>query len=326
MTRLLLKKTIHESALLFFACGLMLFVFCWARVWLLTQFDLKQFEVLLDQLRPFEKFMPIPIEQLLTYRGSLAMTFEEPVLILCILVWSIARGSDVVSGEINRGTLEMLLAQPIGRLRLLVCHASVCTTGLALLCLLSWLGLAAGIHTNSVKESVAPTIDLKLPFVPFRIPLRTGPVTQIHVPLAQRVDATAYVAPACNLFGLGFFVFSLSMLCSSFDRYRWRTLGIVIGIYVIQLLMLLLSKATAWTSGLGYFTFLAAYKPVAIVHVTRNSSANAWRLLVPPESLSASWQHSLGPLGLTVLLIAMGLACLAIAAWIFRTRDIPAPL
>ncbi len=326
MTRLLLKKTIHESSLLFLACASMLFAFCWARVWIICQFDLQQFKPLLEQLRPFEKFSPVPLEQLLTYTGSLAMTYHEPVLMLCILVWSISRGSDVVSGEINRGTMEMLLAQPISRIHLLGCHALVCVSGGALLCLIGWLGLLVGIQTNSIRETVAPTVEVSLPFIPVRFPIRVGAAEEFWSPLAAQVDASVFVAPSCNLFALSFFVYSLSVLCSSFDRYRWRTLGIMIGIFVFQLLLMLLSKATEWTAVWGYFTFLSAYQPDSIVHFSRSAPASAWWFFVPVAYRSTSWPHPLGPLGLTSLLLLLGSLFLVIAAWRFRSRDIPAPL
>lgn len=326
MTRLLIKKAMHEAALLFCACGLMVFVFCWARVWILSQFDLQQFRPLLDQLRPFEKFSPVPLEQLLTYRGSLAMTFHEPVLILCILVWSIARGSDVVSGEINRGTLEMLLAQPITRWQLLWTQAVVGTLGLALLCLLVWLGLAVGIQTNSVREQIAPTVELTIPFTPFRIPVQIGAAQEVLTPMAEHVDARVLIAPSCQLFAFGFFVFCLSVMLSSFDRYRWRTLGIVIGVYIVQLLVLLLSRATTSMEWLGYFTFLSAYRPDSTVHFARYSWWDAWLLIVPTARQTTSWPSTLGPLGLTTVLAALGLLFLAGAAWRLRTRDIPAPI
>ncbi len=326
MNRLLIKKSMHESGLLFVACASMLFVFCWVRVWIICQFDLQQFQPLLKQLRPFEKFLPVPLEQLLTYTGSLAMTFHEPVLILCILVWAIARGSDVVSGEINRGTLEMLLAQPITRWQLLWTHGLVCAVGLALLCMTAWGGLAAGIHTNSIREQIAPTVDVAIPFTPLRIPVRIGAEQQVQTPLSSRVDASLFIAPSLQLFAFGIFVYGLSVLCSSFDRYRWRTLGMVIGVYIIQLLMLLLSKATDHMQWVGNLTFLSAYQPDSIVYFSRHSTYDAWWLMIPADRQTVSWPYTLGPLGLTCALLALGLLFFAGAVWRFHTRDIPAPL
>ncbi len=326
MNRLLIKKTVHESSLLFFACATLLVLFCWARVWIVCQFDLQRFEPLLEQLKPFQKFSPVPLEQLLTYGGSLAMTFHEPVLILAIVVWSVARGSDVVSGELNRGTLEMLLAQPVGRLQWLGCHALVCTLGLLGLCFVGWLSLAVGIHTNSVRQQVSSTVELTLPGTSWSVPITFGAAQQVETPLANLVDASQFIAPSLNLFGFGFFLLGLSVLCSSFDRYRWRTIGIVIGCYVGQLLLFLLSKATPAWGWLGYLTFLSAYQPDAIVHFSRADPASAWLLVVPPDQRTAAWASWLGPLGLTGILLAGGLLSMLLAARRFHTRDIPAPL
>lgn len=326
MTRLLIQKSIRESALLMAACACLLFLFCWLSVWLLCQFDLQQIEPLLKQLKPFERFIPIPLEQLLTYSGSLSMAFHEPVLLLCVLVWVIARGSDAVSGEINRGTLEMLLAQPIGRLRWLACHTAVCSVGLAILCGLVWLGLASGIHTQTVRQQVAPTVDVRLPLLPWTVPIRVGPSRQVETPLAMLVDSSRFIAPACNLFGMGFFMLGLSLFCSSWDRYRWRTLGIVIGIFVIQMLLRLLSKATDATAFFGYFTFLSAYQPDTMVHFARDNPAAAWWLFVPSDQRTITWPNALGPLGMTLTLLVGGGLWIMLAAWRFRTRDIPAPL
>ncbi len=326
MTRLLIQKSLRESALLLAACACLLFLFCWFSVWLLCRFDLQQIEPLLKQFKPFERFIPIPLEQLLTYSGSLSMAFHEPILLLCVMVWSIARGSDVVSGEIHRGTLEMLLAQPISRLHWMACHTAVCTAGLALLCSLVWFGLASGIHTQTVRQQVESTVDVRLPLLPWAVPIRLGPSKVIHTPLSTLVDSSRFLAPTCNLFGLGFFVLGLSLFCSSCDRYRWRTLGIVIGIFIIEMLLRLLSKATDATAFLGYLTFLSAYQPDAMVHFARDNPAAAWWLFVPSGQRTLVWPHALGPLGMSVALVVGGGLWIILAAWRFRTRDIPAPL
>ena len=87
----------------------------------------------------------------------------SPIVIACIVIWCVARGSDVVSGELGRGTLEMLLSQPVSRIRLLFSHAFVSIVGLGLLCLLVWAGIALGIQTNVVDEEIpAPTIEVPI--------------------------------------------------------------------------------------------------------------------------------------------------------------------
>ncbi len=326
MNRLLIKKCLHESSLLFAACALMIFVFCWTRVWIVCQFDLQKFQPLLEQFRRFEKFAPVPLEQLLTYPGSIGMSFSEPVLILCILVWSISRGSDVVSGELGRGTLEMLLSRPVGRLRLVAIHSIVCVIGLALLCACAWMGLYFGIHSNSVNETISPSIQFRLPMLPIDVPIPIGNTTEISTPLVKFVDPGLFVLPCINLFAFGFFIFAFSTLLSCIDRYRWRTIGVVIGFYVVQLLMFLLSKTIASLRFIENVTFLSCYQPDAIVHFVQKHPQSAWSIVAPGSSKSLTWPHLLGPLGLSMLLIVGGSVVLAFAMLHFRRRDLPAPL
>ena len=49
----------------------------------------------------------------------------DPVVVLTATVWGVTRGSDAVSGQLERGTLEMILAQPVRR-RALYNNASIC--------------------------------------------------------------------------------------------------------------------------------------------------------------------------------------------------------
>ncbi len=322
MIRLLLKKYINESMLLWLACAAMLVLFCWVRVWIVCQFELQRFEAFLDQLKPFEKFSPVPLSQLLTYSGSLAMTFDEPVLILCILVWSIARGTDVVSGEINRGTLELLLSLPVSRVRLMTLHATVCIAGLIGLCACVWLGLYLGIQTMSVRETVTSKIELSIPYLPFKIPLQSGESRTTLVALSDRVDPQVFLPATINLFGFGFVVLSFSVLCSSFDRFRWRTIGIVVSTYVIQLLLFLLSKSAPATAFCAGLTFFSCYQPDAIVQLQRVESGSTWAL----TSASNILPLGLGPIGVTAVLIGLGTIFYAIAIAVFSRRDLPAPL
>jgi len=322
MIRLLLKKYINESLLLWCACAAMLVLFCWVRVWIVCQFELQRFEVFLEQLKPFEKFSPVPLSQLLTYAGSVAMTFDEPVLILCVLVWSIARGSDVVSGEINRGTLELLLSLPIGRARLMSLHASICIAGLLGLCGCVWLGLCLGIQTNSVKETLTPKIEFSIPFVPLKIPIQVGNSETVLIPLRERIDTSVYLPAVFNLFGFGFVVLSFSVMCSAFDRFRWRTIGIVVSMYVIQLLLFLLSKSSASTGFCAALTFFSCYQPDAIVQLQKVEQDSGWAILSAAKVLPLG----LGPLGITCVLLAIGSLFYTIAFIAFNRRDLPAPL
>src|SRR5204863_3314311 len=157
LTAALLNKCLIEARLLFAALGMLLFVFCWLRVFIVSRLQTSQFAAIVEQLwEQLKDFWPVSLDQLLSYTGRIAVGYNEPIVVFGVSIFAIARGSDVVSGELGRGTLEMLLAQPISRLRVLYTQAAVTIACLFVLCGLTIVGTAAGIYTMSVKEDIPP--------------------------------------------------------------------------------------------------------------------------------------------------------------------------
>ncbi|MFK8113913.1 MAG: ABC transporter permease subunit [Rubripirellula sp.] len=320
MNRILIRKYIGQSMLLFVSCGLALFSFAWVRVWVVSLLDMGQFQTILEQFREFEKFAPIEFDSLFTYPGRVGMTFDEPIVILCIVIWCISRGSDVVSGELGRGTLEMVLAQPIRRTTLLWSHAAVSIAGLGLLCLLVWAGIGVGVEMTTVNESVAPP-TFRVPIINLELPLSVNEPKKIEVPLNERVDVRTFAASTFHLFAFGMFLLGLSSMFSTIDRYRWRTVGIVVGIYVMQLVMFGLGKATEKLDWLLSLTFFSCYKPQKMTSLVTDGGLTApWSLTTPvPDG-------TLPPLVYPLILLGFGCLFYVAAARIFTRRDVPAPL
>lgn len=316
----LVRKYAGQSMLLWSACGLALFSFAWVRVWVSSLLDLGQFRTILEQFRDFERFAPVGFDVLFTHTGRVGMTFDEPIVILCTVIWCVSRGSDVVSGELGRGTLEMLLSQAISRTTLLVSHAAVSITGLAVLCLLLWGGMAAGIATTSITETVPPAA-LRIPFTMIEIPLSAAEPAKVTFLMSERVDWRVFGTGVFSLFAFGFFLLGLSTMLSSMDRYRWRTVGAVVSIYVIQLVLFGLGKATErldWLRGLSFFN---CYRPQQqIARVLADGYAGPWTFTDPAPD---SW---FGPVAYPLMLLVGGAVFYAVAMVVFRRRDLPAPL
>lgn len=318
--RMLVRKYVGQSFLLWAGCAISLFAFCWVRVWVVSLLDMGQFRTIVDQFREYERFSPIAFDQLLTYAGRVGMTYDEPVVIFCVVVWSIARGSDVVSGELGRGTLEMVLAQPISRTRLLLTHAVVSTIGLCLLVVLGWLGMWIGVQLTTVEETVPPP-TIRVPLLNVIVPLAVGEPQTIEVAMRDRIDCSDFIGSSLNLFALAFFLLALSTLMSSWDRYRWRTVGVVITIYVLQLVMFGLGKAADQLQWLTYLSYFALYRPQQIAQAAiQYGPAAAWQLTPVDDTML------IGPLASTLILMAMGIAAYVAAVRIFARRDLPAPL
>jgi len=299
-----------------------MYSFCWARVWVVSLFEMSRFKVIIEQFREYERFSPVPFEQLFTYAGRIALTYDEPIVLVSVSLWAIARGSDCVSGEIGRGTMEMLLGQPISRVQVLWTHAVVTIAGIALLSFTSWLGVYTGIMTVSVEEP-APPETWTIPLLDVEVPNPLSKEKMQTTPMSEIVDEQVFVPAAFNLFALGFFLAGLTSLFSSWDRYRWRSIGLVVGIYMFQMIVKVLALASDRFHWLLNCTFFTLYEPERCVSIAASEPQQTWSLVLRDQ---AGGFVDLGPLGYDSLLIGMGLLAYAIATVIFHRRDLPAPL
>ena len=325
MNRALWKKAICEAQGLLLACAAPMFAFCWLRVWLTTLWDASQFEAILRHLPPlFERSIPVPLDQIASYPGRIALAYDAPPVVLIITVWAISRGSDCVSGELDRGTMELLLAQPVSRLRILLTQATVTIGGTVLLALVAWGGTATGIATTTVEEPPEqPKITLPLGPFAWDIPLPTKQRETRRVPMSQKVETRLFLPAAINLLALGVFLAGLATFMSSWDRFRWRTIGIVMGIYVVELIVKVVGVSAPDWSWLTRLTFFTAFEPQKFVHVAVREPQNLWSLLLWDSE--GRWTD-LGPLGYDAVLMGLGLAAYLAATAIFCRRDLPAPL
>src|SRR5262245_8499228 len=220
----------------------LIFSFCWVRVFIVSRLQMGQFTTIVEQVwDQFKDFVPVPLEQLVSYTGRIGLAYNEPIVVFGVSIFAIARGSDAISGELNRGTLELLLAQPVSRLQVLVSQAAVTIGCLALLSAATWCGTWGGIQVATVNERVPPP-KVKLPFLP-AIPLPARSDEKIEVPMRDKVDPVVFWPSALNLFCLGLAVAGVSTLISACDRYRWRTIGIVAGLYIISMVLKILGMA-----------------------------------------------------------------------------------
>lgn len=322
MHRILIKKCLLESRLLLAACTVAVFLFCWARVWVMSLFDMSRFQAVIEQFREYERFSSVPFDQLFTYAGRIAVTWDEPIVVACVSLWAIARGSDLVSGELGRGTMEMVLAQPVSRLQVFLSHASVTIGGVAVIAGASWLGVHLGVMTNVVEEP-APPPTWTVPWLNIELSNPLAEETMQKIPLSAKVDTAVFAPAACNLFAFGFFLAGLTTLMSAWDRYRWRTIGVVVGFYLVQMTFKIVGRASDGLSWLVNFTFFGAYEPQRLVAMADTQPGAAWHILVRDAATETTL---LGPLGYSLLLLGMGCAAYAAAAILFRRRDLPAPL
>jgi ABC-2 type transport system permease protein len=226
---------------------------------------------------------------------------------------------------VNRGTMEMLLAQPLSRARILLTQVAVTLVGVGVLALSAHGGTAVGVYTTSVKEEIAPAISLPfyLPGVGTKISLPFGKPTVRYTPMREKVDLQLFVPATVNLFALGVMIAGFSTLMSSWDRYRWRTIGIVTGVLVVQVMLKVAGMASESTRWLKYLSVLSAYEPESFVRVADLHPERTWAVAM--YDAQGAWE-GFGPLASDLLLLGVGGVALAGAFAIFLKRDLPAPL
>ena len=229
------RRAWHDVRVILPCCASLLFVFNWLFVWLSNKVDLSALDFFLQMLpKEWQQISAVPMTAIATPAGRIALAYIDPVVIGTYAVWAIGRGSDAVSGQLGRGTLEMVVAQPVRRSAVLLTPVLVTTLGTAVLTLATWLGTCAGLATVTLSgdAQVAPAV---------------------------------FVPAALNLFAFGFFLAAITTLVSSCDRFRGRTIGIVSGVYIVSLVIKIVARTAKELEWLIYFTFFAPVEPQLFV-------------------------------------------------------------
>src|SRR5437763_4271827 len=160
MTFVLYRKLLRDVRVPFVAVWLLLFGFAglWVKVTVQVTTQISPLLTLAGQMEGFgpmffhNLFFRGPGKLIQTFLGGEDVTFLEPQDTLALVathplvqaivcIWAIGRGAGAIAGEIDRGTMELLLAQPVARTRIILAHLLVDLTVIPLLC----LAVAAGI-------------------------------------------------------------------------------------------------------------------------------------------------------------------------------------
>ena len=156
--RALWRKAIGDARLLLLFLTALMFAFNWLFVYLSSLIELGPLAVFLQTLPPaFEKLSGVPFASVATPVGRISAAYVDPVVLFATTIWAVGRGSDAVSGEIGRGTMEMLVAQPVHRLSVLATQAAVTIGGSGILAIAVLVGTSMGLATVRLSEAVSWT-------------------------------------------------------------------------------------------------------------------------------------------------------------------------
>lgn len=245
--------------------------------------------------------------------------YVHPLVQTIFCIWAIGRASGAIAGEIDRGTMELLLAQPLARYRLVLAHLLVDAITIPTLCLFLWTGTCLG--TWIVGDIKPEPTKIELPkdapvvvqlWFKSRVPKETEEMRQHeHERLAIHPVQFLPALPAAA--GLIFAVGGYTMWLSSAGRFRWRVMGWSVLITLLQFLVNVLGQMWDVIAPLRPLTIFYYYQPQpAILSHGYMITIKEWGLTPPIPSLA--------------VLYAVGVIGYAMALWTFTRRDLPAPL
>ena len=167
--------------------------------------------------------------------AAIEMAFwNHPFVLLMFAVWAIARGSAGVAGEIERGTMDLILSRPVPRFAYLTAQVGAGVFGLLTLATAMVAGNLVGSHYNSLNDP--PSVWL----------------------LSK---------PALNLVAFGLAIYGYTLFCSTVDLVRWRpnliaSVATLAG-FIAQVVANIPSlEAYKW---LEQYSIFKAYNPVEVI-------------------------------------------------------------
>jgi ABC-2 type transport system permease protein len=239
------KKAVAETSVSLALCGTLLLLFAWVFVWLMSLLETGAWASLL-KLMPgfFQPMLGLPLAELATPAGQISFIYQHVVTVLLAVGWALGRGSASISGEIGRGTMDLILSLPVRRASVVLIPAVVATGGAAILAAAVLAGIWLGLLTTN------PAADL---------------------------SAWKFLPGSVNLFCLVFCCTGITTFVSSWNRDRWRTVALAGGFYVVSVIIKMIGRL--WPPGdwLKYCTFLTAYRPQEMILLPDESGLPAWQ-------------------------------------------------
>ena len=182
---------------------------------------------------------------------TLSVGYVHPLLLTMLSVWAVGRAAGAIAGELDKGTMELLLAQPLARWRVIASHFVVDCLTIPILCGCLWAGTTLGAHVFDLIEMTSAD----------------------HKPVDPWLFGPALVNVAALLFAIS----GYTMAISSAGRFRTRVLGIAVVLTLLQFLINLLGQTWQDIEFLRPWTVFYYYQPQGLILALDGSAAEAWR-------------------------------------------------
>ena len=237
----------------------------------------------------------------------LAVGLLHPVVIILASVWAVGRAGGAIAGELDRGTMELLMSQPVPRNRLILAHLIVDAIVIPTICLAFFAGTQAGIllvgpfeiDYTGVREALsreappAVVANLGIPTEPERL----------------EISGRSQFPALANLAALIFSLSGLTIAISACGRSRWKVIGYSVLVGLIMFIVNVLGQLWDSAAFLRPLSVFYYYQPQKIM-------------------LRDEWSTMLAgvPVPAVGMLLLVGAVGYGFALRVFTKRDLPAPL
>ncbi|HEY2787621.1 MAG TPA: ABC transporter permease subunit [Fimbriiglobus sp.] len=240
----------------------------------------------------------------------LAIELLHPVILALTCIWAVGRAAGAVAGELDRGTMELLLSQPVPRNRLVLAHFLVDLTVIPAICGSVVLGTQLGLAAVGPFVVDYSSLDKLMEKAPIK-------VRNPDRPTELEVDATAQWKGAMNLAGFAFAVSGFTLAISAAGRSRGKVTGLAVLVVVLMFVANVLGQLWSAAAFLRPASVFFYYQPQKL-----------WLHGDGFVDLGDAWNAGQPLLRLPVLavLFGAGAAGYLLALLSFTRRDLPAPL
>jgi ABC-2 type transport system permease protein len=216
----------------------------------------------------------------------LTIGYVHPLVQTVFGIWAIGRASGALAGEMDRGTMELLLAQPIARSRVVLAHFVVDLLTIPCLCLCLVLGSYVGVSIVRLDN----------------------------------IDLARFWRAVPNAAALIFALSGMTMAFSAAGRFRWRVLSLALGLALIQFVLNVVGQLWDLLAPWRALTVFYYYQPQPTILQDR------WTVPVGKGLPGLGPEEALFSASPVAVLVLVGLVGYAIALAAFTRRDLPAPL
>ncbi|MER3416824.1 MAG: hypothetical protein C4297_11520 [Gemmataceae bacterium] len=161
----------------------------------------------------------------------LSVGYIHPLTQTILCIWAMGRAASALAGELDRGTLELLLAQPIARSRVIGTHLFVDLATIPLLCSSLYLGTVLGVSVFGLSG----------------------------------IDLAAFTRALVNVAAFLFALSGGTMALSAMGRFRWKVLSWSLGVALVGFLVNLFGQMWPVLAPFRPLTMFYYYQPQLLI-------------------------------------------------------------